>query len=114
MSRRPRGIYFWAWGMDEKGKPFIYGPELTKEKVEEQAWLQSEGGDFEVYPLPTINEVRATKMIKAKRGQATNSLSKAMERLSHKYQNRDKRNPIAPSPRERDELETLSSCSDEL
>lgn len=75
-----RNLYYWVFGRFE-GKPLLLGPYNTEDEAHEVGMLKIEG-DYEVILLPTRDEARATRMLKARRLK-DESLREAIEKVRH-------------------------------
>jgi len=73
--------YFWIIGLHE-GKTILLGP-YGSEDAATTVGIEKLEGDFSVIPLPTRNEARATRIIKARKLKEGRSLGSALEKISH-------------------------------
>ncbi len=58
--------YWWAF-MEIDGKPFIQGPYMSETKARWEA--KNMTSEYRLYELPTRDDARASRMIKAKRAE---------------------------------------------
>jgi len=79
MSRK----YFWIIARDETGKTYLIAGANTEEETRSKGLEMLGGVDFEIRALPTRNIASASRMVRGKRLEETQSLRKAKERLGH-------------------------------
>ena len=73
--------FWWIVGL-HGGKPVLLGPKLTEEDAE-RIGMEKLEGDYKVVELPTKNESKATRLIKARRLHEGLGLGKALEKTLH-------------------------------
>ena len=76
-----RKSYYWLVGLDE-GRLAVVGPKPSEEEAERVGMEKFPTGEYEVVPLPTVNEARATRMLKGKRLESE-TLTEALQRVKH-------------------------------
>lgn len=75
--------HYWLVGLNE-GKLAIVGPKSSEEEAERVGIEKFPAGEYEVVALPTVNEARATRMLKGRRLQ-NETLTEALQRVRHPY-----------------------------
>ena len=76
----PDRIYYWAWGIID-GRRSLFGCWYTESEAEDAAYLKFRSGDYEIIPLPTKNEARASRIM---RGTIDGEDKDILNRFKHK------------------------------
>ena len=81
-------MYYWVAGLDsDTGKLTIAGPKVTEDEAE--ALASGKGFlEYEIVKLPTVNEARATRMLKAMRLE-NSTIMEALQRIGHYRESSD-------------------------
>ncbi len=89
-----QGVYFWVVGkaiVDGSPRKVIVGPEYNESDANRLGFEKFEG-DFKVVPLPTMNEARATQMLKGNMlKQDGSTVESSMRKISHIKRGKKKR-----------------------
>lgn len=76
--------YYWIAATEPTtGKPYLIWGGNTEDEARQKGLIELPGVNFDIIPLKTRNQARASSMYKGGRLQKTHSLTKASERLGH-------------------------------
>lgn len=80
-------MYYWISATKE-GRKILLGPYKTEDEATEKG-MEKLDISFDVIPLPTSDESRATRMLKAKILEDTSDIDVSLKRVSHKMNNKE-------------------------
>lgn len=83
---QPRKTYWWLVAREpQTGRTFlIFGSEESEEDARSKGLEMLCGLDFDIKPLPTRNQARASSLLKGYKLEKSHSLKDASRRLGHK------------------------------
>ena len=79
---KTRDAALWLIGLSDEGRIVISGPYFDAARAEEVGLEKFPTSMYEVVPLHTVNEAKATRLLKGKRLESS-TLSEALEKVRH-------------------------------
>lgn len=76
------GVYWWIWGISNEGRRVVWGPYMSEDEAHKEGY-QYLAGDFEVIPLKTKDEAKASRELRSRYAKECRNLDEAFKPFSH-------------------------------